>query len=234
MKLLANFEESEKLHTNSPIDELLGGGIEKGNITQFFGPPGSGKTNITISLAVNTALSGKKVIYVDTEGGLSIERIRQMAGADFEKVANNIIVFEPTSFSKQIEDLKTIEAWLIGNHEDVELIIIDSAVALYRVDSSKSSILNKDLGKQMGILASFARKYQIAIVLTNQIYSSFDDEGNGGVKAVGGTILQYWSKIVVQLEKGEEDNKRIATLQRHKSIGAGKVINFKITSNGIE
>jgi len=234
MKSLANFEKNEKLRTVSPIDNLLGGGVEKGNITQFFGPPGSGKTNIAISLAVNTALNGKKVIYVDTEGGLSLERIKQIARDNFQKVANNIIVFEPTNFSKQIDDLKAIEAWLIGNHEEVDLIIIDSAVALYRVDSGKSSILNKDLGKQMGLLASFARKYQIAIVLTNQIYSSFDDEGNGNIKAVGGTILQYWSKIIIQLEKGEGDNQRTATLQRHKSIAAGKTVNFKITQVGIE
>ncbi|WP_409199959.1 DNA repair and recombination protein RadB [Methanobrevibacter sp. DSM 116169] len=234
MKLLADFKDNNKISTASPIDKILGGGVEKGNITQFFGPPGSGKTNIAISLAVNTAKNDKKVIYIDTEGGLSLERVKQMAGNDFEKVANNIIVFEPTSFSKQIGDLKAIEAWLIGNHEEIDLIVLDSAVALYRVDDGKSPILNKDLGKQMGLLASFARKYNIAIVLTNQIYSSFDDEGNGNIKAVGGTILQYWSKIIVQLEKGEEDSKRVATLQRHRSIGEGKVVEFKISSNGIE
>lgn len=234
MKLLANFKENNIISTNSPIDKILGGGIEKGSITQFFGPPGSGKTNITISLAVNVALNNRKVIYIDTEGGLSIERVKQMAGNDFQKVADNIIVFEPTSFSKQIEDLKTIEAWLIGNNEDIDLIILDSAVALYRVDDGKSPILNKDLGKQMGLLASFARKYNIAILLTNQIYSSFDDEGNGNIKAVGGTILQYWSKVIIQLEKGDENSQRIATLQRHRSIGEGKIVDFQITSNGIE
>ncbi|MCC7553044.1 MAG: DNA repair and recombination protein RadB [Methanobacteriaceae archaeon] len=234
MKLLANFEDSNKIATNSPIDKILGGGVEKGNITQFFGPPGSGKTNIAISLAVNVARKNKKVIYIDTEGGLSIDRVKQMAGSDFQNVANNIIVFEPTSFSKQIDDLKAIEAWLIGNNEEIDLIILDSAVALYRVDDGKSPILNKDLGKQMGLLASFARKYNIAIVLTNQIYSSFDDDGNGNIKAVGGTILQYWSKIIIQLEKGEEYSQRIATLQRHRSIGEGKVVNFEITMSGIE
>ena len=234
MKLLANYEDNNKIPTNSPIDKILGGGIEKGNITQFFGPPGSGKTNIAISLAVNVSKNNRKAIYIDTEGGLSIERVKQIAGNDFQKIANNIIVFEPTTFSKQIDDLKAIEAWLIGNHDEIDLIILDSAVALYRVDDGKSPILNKDLGKQMGLLASFARKYNIAILLTNQIYSSFDDEGNGNVKAVGGTILQYWSKVIIQLEKGSEVGQRIATLQRHKSIGEGKTVNFRITSNGID
>jgi DNA repair protein RadB len=43
----------------------------------------------------------------------------------------------------------------------------------------KSSKLNKELGKQMGILSKIARKYDIAVVLTNQIYNAFDDEGRG-------------------------------------------------------
>lgn len=233
MKILANLEETYKIPTNSSLDEILGGGVEKGTITQFFGPPGSGKSNIALTLAVNVAKNDKKVIFIDTEGGVSIDRIKQIAGIDFTKVANNILVLEPTSFLEQTEDLNALTSWIKLNKEHVDLLILDSAVALYRVDDMKSSRLNKELGKQMGILAMLARKYNLAIVLTNQIYSSFDDEGNGNIKAVGGTILQYWSKVIVQLDKGQEPNERVAILKRHRSIGEGKIANFKITSRGI-
>ena len=113
------------------------------------------------------------------------------------------------------------------------MLVLDSAVALYRVDDMKSSKLNKELGKQMGILAKIARKYDMAVLLTNQIYNSFDDEGNNDIKAVGGTILQYWSKVIIQLEKGEQTNERTATLRRHRSIAEGKQATFRITSTGI-
>lgn len=232
MKVLANFEDNHKIPTNSAIDELLDGGIEKGTITQIFGPPSSGKSNIALVLSVNVAKSGKKVIYIDTEGGISISRIKQIAGDDFSKVVDNIIVFEPTSFLEQNENLKAIDVWLKRNHENVDLCVLDSAVALYRVDDMKSSRLNKELGKQMGILAKIARKYDIAVVLTNQIYSTFDDDKDA-VRAVGGTILQYWSKIIIQLERSGELNKRIATLKRHRSIGEGRQVNFKIVERGI-
>lgn len=232
MKVLANFEDNHKIPTNSAIDELLDGGIEKGTITQIFGPPSSGKSNIALVLSVNVAKSGKKVIYIDTEGGISISRIKQIAGDDFSKVVDNIIVFEPTSFLEQNENLKAIDVWIKRNHENVDLCVLDSAVALYRVDDMKSSRLNKELGKQMGILAKIARKYDIAVVLTNQIYSTFDDDKDA-VRAVGGTILQYWSKIIIQLERSGELNKRIATLKRHRSIGEGRQVNFKIVERGI-
>jgi len=233
MKVLANFEDNHKIPSNSSLDAILGGGFEKGVMTQIFGPPSSGKSNIALTLAVNVAKNGKKVIYIDTEGGISIDRIKQISAPDFTKVANNIIVFEPTNFSEQNDNLKAIELWLRKNHRDVDLIILDSAVALYRVDDMKSSKLNKELGKQMGILSKIARKYDVAVVLTNQIYNAFDDEGNNDVRAVGGTILQYWSKVIIQLDRGDEVNKRVATLIRHRSIPEGKQAVFSISSRGI-
>ena len=233
MKVLANFEDNHKIPSGSVLDDLLGGGFEKGTISQIFGPPSSGKSNIALTLAVNVAKTGRKAIYIDTEGGISIDRIKQISGLNFSGVANNIIVFEPTSFLEQNENLRSIDVWLRKNHEDVDLLILDSAVALYRVDDMKSSRLNKELGKQMGILSKIARTYDIAVVLTNQIYNSFDDDGNNDIKAVGGTILQYWSKVIIQLERGEEINQRIATLVRHRSIPEGKKATFSITSQGI-
>lgn len=98
MKVLANFEDNHKIPTNSAIDNLLNGGVEKGTITQIFGPPGSGKSNIALVLAVNVAKQGKKVVYVDTEGGISINRIKQIAGEDFSKIVNNIIVLNRLHF----------------------------------------------------------------------------------------------------------------------------------------
>ncbi|WP_297828225.1 DNA repair and recombination protein RadB [uncultured Methanobrevibacter sp.] len=233
MKVLANFEDNHKIPSNSSLDTLLGGGFEKGTITQIFGPPSSGKSNITMTLAVNVAKNNKKVIYMDTEGGISIDRVKQIAGPDFSKVANNIIVLEPTNFLEQNDNLKSIDFWLKKNHADVDLIILDSAVALYRVDDMKSSKLNKELGKQMGMLSKIARQYDVAVVVTNQIYSSIDEEGNNDIKAVGGTILQYWSKVIIQLERGDEINQRVATLIRHRSIPEGKKAMFTISSNGI-
>ena len=233
MKVLANFEDNHKIPSNSAIDSILGGGFEKGTITQIFGPPSSGKSNITLTLAVNVAKNNRKAIYIDTEGGISIDRIKQISGGDFPRVANNIIVFEPTTFLEQNDNLRSIDVWLRKNHEDVDLLVLDSAVALYRVDDMKSAKLNKELGKQMGILSKIARTYDIAVVLTNQIYNAFDEEGNNDIRAVGGTILQYWSKVILQLEHGEEINQRTATLIRHRSIPEGRKAIFSITSEGI-
>ncbi|PSQ45443.1 DNA repair protein RadB, partial [Halobacteriales archaeon SW_6_65_15] len=55
------------------LDDLLGGGIERGTVTQVYGAPGAGKTNVALSTAVEVAASGGTAVYIDTEG-LSVER----------------------------------------------------------------------------------------------------------------------------------------------------------------
>lgn len=233
MKVLANFEDNHKIPSNSSLDVLLDGGFEKGTVTQVFGSPSSGKSNVTLTLAVNVAKNNRKVVYIDTEGGISIDRIKQISGPHFSNVANNIIVFEPTDFLEQTETLRSIDVWIRKHYEEVDLIVLDSAVALYRVDDMKSYKLSKELRKQVQLLSNIARKYDIAVVITNQIYNSFDDEGNSEVRAVGGDILEYISKVIIKLERGEEINQRIATLKRHRSIPEGKSVTFFITSEGI-
>ncbi len=233
MKVLANFEDNHKIPSNSSLDDLLDGGFEKGTITQIYGSPSSGKSNVALTLAVNVAKNNRKVIYIDTEGGISIDRIKQISGPYFSNVANNIIVLEPTNFLEQTENLRSINVWLRKHHEDVDLIILDSAVALYRVDDMKSYKLSKELRKQIQSLSNTARNHDIAVIITNQVYNSFDDEGNSEVKPVGGDILEYISKVIIQLERGDETNQRIATLKRHRSIPEGRQVTFTITSDGI-
>ncbi|MDR0912851.1 MAG: DNA repair and recombination protein RadB [Methanobrevibacter sp.] len=235
MKTLNNIKSLDKIATNSTIDSILGGGIEKGTITQIYGPPASGKTNIALTLAVEVSKNSRKVLYIDTEGGISIERVKQIAKDNFDVVAENLIVFEPKSFKSQQMDLRAIEHWLNDNHDDVDLIVIDSIVALYRSNEKAIKESNRDMGKQIALLTRLSREYPIAILITNQIYSSFDSEGNNNnISPVGGFTLQYGSKTIVELAKTNEIGQRIATIKRHRTIAEGIATNFNITGNGIE
>ena len=62
------------------------------------------------------------------------------------------MALEPTDFLQQTENLKSIDVWLRKHHEEVDLIVLDSAVALYRVDDMKSYKFNKELRRQIQLL----------------------------------------------------------------------------------
>src|SRR5439155_753931 len=80
------------------LDDLLGGGVEEGCITLLHGEAGSGKTNFCLQLARNVVRAGRKVIYIDTEG-VSLDRLQQICGDDFDVVAKTIVRFERTGVS---------------------------------------------------------------------------------------------------------------------------------------
>ena len=71
-----------KTPTGAPfLDQFLAGGYDEDIITTIYGPSGSGKTNLCLIAAVHCAMSGKKVIFLDTEGGIAVERIKQICPA---------------------------------------------------------------------------------------------------------------------------------------------------------
>src|SRR5688572_12595523 len=106
------------------IDAMLEGGVEAGCMTLLYGEAGTGKTTLCLLLAAAVARQGKKVIYIDTEG-VSLERLRQMTGDDFEMVIKNILFSNIGSFDEQ-EKMVDKAIKLAQGNVDVGMIIIDS------------------------------------------------------------------------------------------------------------
>ncbi len=222
-------EEVTRIPLKNPLDEILRGGLESKTVTQFYGPPASGKTNLCLIAATSCVKYGKKVIFIDTEGGYSIERLKQIAGKDLEKVMDNTFFYEPTSFSDQQFIIENLD---VAMDRGIGLIILDSAVALYRYERTEenSAELSRALSSQIAKLASLARKHNIAVIITSQVYSSYD--GENGVEPVGGSVLKYWSKVTVELKKNGGSIE--AVLVRHRELKEGISVRFRITGKGIE
>lgn len=197
-------------------------------MTQIFGEAGSGKTNLCMQLAVECVKNGKKVIYIDTEA-ISPLRFKQIAGENAKEIAREILIFEPTSFEEQYTAVREIEK-LISDR--IGLIVVDSATAFYRfeLDQEESSIRSRrELANQIGFLHGIARKYKLAVVITNQVYS---DMATGTLKPIGGSGIEHISKTIIQLEKTGEGTRR-AKLWKHRSLPEGRARDFRITHEGI-
>jgi len=218
----------KKLPTGSScIDSLLGGGVETGTLTQIYGVSGSGKTSLCLMLAYNTAKRFGKVVYVDTEG-LSPERVNQI----FEErdALKDVYIYDVYDFKMQSVAVREI-AKLCGK-ENIVLVIVDSLTSLYRSeleDEERQIKAKRELISQLTLLLGLARKHDLAVVFTNQM---FTDVRDGVDKPLGGPSVDHLSKTIISLEKS--DGKRIARLIKHRSREEGAFCTFKITDRGIE
>lgn len=225
------------------LNKWLYGGYEKGIITMIAGPPASGKTNFVLLASCSQAKKGNKVIFIDTEGGFSSERIRQIVGEDYKEILKNILLLNPTSFNEQ----KKIFIKLLDKikKENVGLIVVDGMAMLYRLklgntvklkDENKVKEVNREVARQMRVLAEISRKQNIPVLITNQVYHGFlsEEEWRKGIKPeaniVGGDLFKYWSKAIIELKN--ENGKKKAILLKHRSMPK-KEMSFEIREKGI-
>ncbi|MBC8501041.1 MAG: DNA repair and recombination protein RadB [DPANN group archaeon] len=219
----------EKISTGSPLfDELLDGGYEKDVITTIYGPAGSGKTNMCL-MTIASFPKNKKVIYIDTEGSFSLSRLKQITN-NYKSVMSRIIFFKPTNFDEQKKFFSKLKEII---KEDIGLIILDTVAMLYRLEIGRSKDVynvNKELGIQLSYLSEIARKKGTPVIITNQVYASFDNKDK--VNMVGGDILKYSSKCLIELQN--LDNVKRAILRKHRSLPDGKQVFFRIVDSGVE
>ncbi|QLD90419.1 DNA repair and recombination protein RadB [Natronomonas salina] len=226
---------SEPISTGcETVDELLGGGFERASVTQLYGPPAAGKTNLALSAAIEVAAGGGSVLYIDTEG-LSIDRFEQLARAkvgedDVEDLASRVIITDALDFGEQEEAVRDAADLAEG----VDLIVLDSATGFYRLerhDADEGETLRK-VAKQVTHLLSLARRHDLAVVITNQVYSDPESDSSRP-RPLGGHTLTHWSGAVVRLERFRAGNRR-ATLEKHRAKAAGETARFRITDEGLE
>ena len=226
---------SEPIPTGcATVDDLLGGGFERGAVTQLYGPPVAGKTNLALSAAVEVAAAGDTALYVDTEG-LSVERFRQIAeagaGADaVDDVASRVIITDALDFDEQREAVQDAADLAAG----AELIVLDSATGFYRLerDDDDGGESLRQVAKQITHLLSLARRHDLAVVVTNQVFSDPESDSSRA-RPLGGHTLTHWTGVVVRLERFRAGNRR-ATLEKHGSRPAGDTARFRITEAGLE
>lgn len=209
------------------LDALLGGGLESRTITQIFGEPASGKSTICLVAAVTCLRSGCPVVYVDSEG-FSIDRFRQIAGQDTEPLADRLFLFEPLDFEHQGSMITEAEKVLKAHQPG--LFVMDSATALYRTDLEKGRDALQMLTRQMIHLLGYCKRYEIPVIITNQVYM---DTARNTFAGLGGFALEHLSKAIIRLEKTETPGLRRARLVKHRSRPEGASFLFEIVEDGV-
>ncbi|KAB2099357.1 Meiotic recombination protein [Alternaria gaisen] len=235
-----------KISTGSKaLDAVLGGGFQTMSISEVFGEFRCGKTQLSHTMSVIAQLpkdmggAEGKVAYIDTEGTFRPERIAQIAerfGVDPETAQDNITYARAVNSEHQMELLNKVAEFFVSN--EYRLLIIDSIMALFRVDYTGRGELNErqqKLNQFLSKLTHVAEEFNVAVPLTNQVQS---DPGASalfasadGRKPIGGHILAHASATRILLRKGRGEE-RVAKIQDSPDMPE-KEATYIITNGGI-
>jgi DNA repair protein RadB len=176
-------------------------------------------------------MTDKAVIYVDTEGSFSLARFKQIC-PDYKKALDRIIFLKPVSLEDQKDLLLKLKKMM---NNKIGAVIIDTIATLYRVELSQTRNIfdaNRNLRIQLGELGDITTKYHIPILITNQVYADLKGPERGKIKAIGGDIIKYASKTLIELQNLPDGTKK-AILRKHRSLPEKEVI-FRIKEDGLE
>src|SRR5438552_3383253 len=152
---------------NILIDRALGvGGFPRGRVVEVFGPEGSGKTTLTLTVIAQAQKRGGLAAFIDVEHALDPQYAKKL-GVDL----GDLLISQPSSGE---EALRICETLVRSNSLDV--IVIDSVAALVSKAELEGEIGDATVGAQARLMSAALRKLTSLIakartccIFTNQI-----------------------------------------------------------------
>ncbi len=225
------------------LNELIGGGIETQAMTEFWGEYGSGKSQLCMKLSVMVQLPKEQggvvgnVLFIDTEGTFSPQRVYSMAeasGLEPDKVLENIIYARCYNSDHQI--LIVDNSFKLCHEENVKLVVVDSLTSHWRADYVGRENLSERQQKLNGHVHKLLRLAEIenlAVVFTNQVQANPATFFGDPNRPAGGHVVAHASTHRILLRKSR-GNLRVAKITDSPCLPSEPEANFIITEKGIE
>lgn len=197
----------------SELDEMLGGGIRRGDVTLIYGAAKTGKTTIALQCSVAATKQQIKTIYLDCQNSFSTERFSQIASSDIQAISSLIYVFKLHSFDEQTRLIENLDKYL---SDKTELIIIDTITSLYRLELQTAARIfqaNRILNRQLAYLNHVAKARKAAVLITSQVHDIVKDEPVL-IEPVAMRVLNYWAQNILKITVGDSTHTRRILLEK--------------------
>ena len=232
---------------SASLDDLFGGGIETGAVTELYGEYRTGKTQLAHQLCVAAQLPRElgglrvdgpiKVIYIDTEGTFRPERILNMSkrwegDLDVKEVLKNIM--HGRAYNSDHQMVLAEKAAQDSQTEPIGLVVVDSLISHFRAEYVGRGTLatrQQKLNQHIHTLLKLAEVGNMAVIVTNQVHSKPDMFFGDPTAPVGGNIVAHASQTRVYLRKSKGE-RRIARIADSPLLPENETV-FAITGDGI-
>lgn len=197
-------EKSVKRYETGELDNVLGGGLVSDSVVFFVGPPGIGKSTLSLQAAANLSQQGLKVLYVAGEESASQVKAR----ADRLSVdASQVYVLASCDISRILQTIKTLspDVFIVDSLQTTEYLGLTSPAGSPRqMELCAKELTN--LAKEMGCAA----------ILLGHVVKS----GN----AAGPKRIEHIVDVVVHFNKKLEDRIIYCTKNRFGSTSETSIL----------
>jgi len=215
------------------IDSNMDGGVSPESVTLIYGEPETGKTTLAMQCTVNCAMQNHKTLFIDCDNTFSAKRLSQVASGKFDEIAELVILIKPNDFREQTALIDRLSEYIAKNFG---LVVIDTITSLYRLKvaetSGKAFGLNRELNRQMAILAQTAKIQKIPVVVTSQVRSVFND-ARVSVAPVATRVLKFWADTIIAMKPTENPQIIRAVLEKTPKRAKEVTCHLRIEETGI-
>jgi RecA/RadA recombinase len=217
------------------LDNNLEGGISPETVTLIYGEPETGKSTLAVQCAFNCAMQDQKTLYVDCDNTFSSKRLSQISAGKFDEIADKVLLIKPLDFKEQTAVIDRIADYLT---KSFGLIVIDTMNSLYGAkvaeasSKAKAFSVNRELNRQMAILAQTTKIQKIPVIITSQVRSMFSDPA-GSVKPAANRVLTFWADNIIALKPTENSKTIKATIEKTNAKTSHVTCYVQIGETGI-
>jgi DNA repair protein RadB len=173
-----------------------------------------------------------KTLFVDCDNTFSAKRLSQVSAGKFDTVSELVMLVKPKDFAEQTAIVDHLPDYIARNFG---LVVIDTFTSLYRARVSETSAkafgLNRELNRQLAVLAQTAKIQRIPIIITSQVRSVFD-ESFVTVAPVATRVLQFWADTIIALKPAENPTIIKAVIEKNRNTKEA-TCQLRITETGI-
>ncbi|MFN6991486.1 MAG: ATPase domain-containing protein, partial [Fervidobacterium sp.] len=203
--------EEKRIKTKiNAIDELLSGGLVKGQVILLGGEPGVGKSTLALQICDAVAKNSENLVYY-ISGEESVTQVGLRAKRLGIK-ANNLLISSETEIETILNEI---------DPDNVELIVIDSIQTLRSVD------IDSPVGGVVQIKALvekvrlFSKKFGVPSILIAHVTKE-------GVIA-GPKLVEHVVDTVIYFEGERTTDYRVLRVQKNRYGPSGEITVFQMT-----
>jgi len=243
------------------IDEVLEGGLGKGELGVIIGPTSFGKTSLTTAMASHAAENGFKVLQIVFEDRIKqiqrkhIGRITGIEARDLskpdnielvkeqlekydkkEELAKNLRIVKFPSGEKTARQIKRFIQKLINTGFKPDLVIVDYFECLeHEADKSTSNEYERE-GKTMRMFEAMAGELDMAFWIPSQGTKDSINLELVTMDKIGGSVKKAQiAHVIMSIARTVEDiseNKATIAILKNRAGKSGKVFNNVEFNNG--